>query len=317
MSRGLDPNEGYIPSRVPREWYENALDLKARAELVEVQVRQVEHMSISGVQDKISLRLERGQLVPAQTGGEYILKPVPSATIPHFRDDVPANEHLTMQLAGQLFAIPVPANACVYLRDGELAYVVRRFDRRPDGEKVAQEDFCQLLGRTEDTHGRNYKYDATCEELARVLKRFCQAYPVEVEKLFHRVLFNYLFSNGDAHLKNFSLQQGEDGDYVLTPAYDLLCTSMHFPGESRTALELFDTLESAHVAANGFYGAADFLKLADVYGIKANRARRNLERFAARQAEVEALIAASFLSAAARADYLTRFRDRLKTMTDS
>jgi hypothetical protein len=36
VSRGLDPNEGYIPSRVPREWYENALDLKARAELVEV-----------------------------------------------------------------------------------------------------------------------------------------------------------------------------------------------------------------------------------------------------------------------------------------
>lgn len=32
----LDPNEGYVPSRVPREWYESALDLKAPAELLEV-----------------------------------------------------------------------------------------------------------------------------------------------------------------------------------------------------------------------------------------------------------------------------------------
>lgn len=36
MTRHLDPNEGYVPSRVPREWYEGALDLKAPAELLEV-----------------------------------------------------------------------------------------------------------------------------------------------------------------------------------------------------------------------------------------------------------------------------------------
>ena len=31
----------------------------------------------------------------------------------------------------------------------------------------------------------------------------------------------------------------EEGDHVLTPAYDLLCSSMNFPDESRTALDLF------------------------------------------------------------------------------
>lgn len=41
------------------------------------------------------------------------------------------------------------------------------------------------------------------------------------------VVFNYLFGNGDAHLKNFSLQATSGGDYVLTPAYDLLHTSIH------------------------------------------------------------------------------------------
>ena len=39
-----DPNEGYVPSRVPREWYEGALDLKAPAELLEVIAVMVDAM---------------------------------------------------------------------------------------------------------------------------------------------------------------------------------------------------------------------------------------------------------------------------------
>lgn len=37
------------------------------------------------------------------------------------------------------------------------------------------------------------------------------------------------YGNGDAHLKNFSLQKIEE-DYILTPAYDLLNTSIHIEG---------------------------------------------------------------------------------------
>jgi serine/threonine-protein kinase HipA len=40
-------------------------------------------------------------------------------------------------------------------------------------------------------------------------------------------VFNYLFSNGDAHLKNFSLLESVDGDYLLSPAYDLINTRLH------------------------------------------------------------------------------------------
>ena len=49
------------------------------------------------------------------------------------------------------------------------------------------------------------------------------------------MVFNYVFSNGNAHLKNFSLFESEFGDYILAPAYDVLCTSLHFPNEARTA----------------------------------------------------------------------------------
>jgi serine/threonine-protein kinase HipA len=34
-------------------------------------------------------------------------------------------------------------------------------------------------------------------------------------------------SNGNAHLKNFSLLESKSGDYVMSPAYDLVNTRIH------------------------------------------------------------------------------------------
>lgn len=62
---------------------------------------------------------------------------------------------------------------------------------------------------------------------------------IELEKIFRLILFNYIFSNGDAHVKNFSAIQTDEGDHVITPAYDLLCTRIHSPGETDMALTLF------------------------------------------------------------------------------
>ncbi len=284
-----------------------------RTDVIEFRMKAAEHLSISGIQDKISLKLVRGRLVPTEKDGEYILKPVPSADIPRFRSEVPANEHLTMQIASQVFGITTAVNAAIHFADGELAYITRRFDRR-DGNKIPQEDFCQLSNRSEQTRGKNYKYDGTYEEVGRVLKQYCKAYPVEVEKLFARIAFNYVFSNGDAHLKNFSLYGSEFGDYILTPAYDLICTSLHFPEEGRTALDLFDSHESESFRRNAFYGRLDFLHLAEVYGMNMARAERLLDQFQSRQDAAIELIRRSFLSKTAKADFQTRFGDRLQAI---
>jgi serine/threonine-protein kinase HipA len=284
-----------------------------RTDVVEFRMQAAEHMSISGIQDKISLRLARGKLMPTDRDGEYILKPVPSADIPRFKADVPANEHLTMQMAAQIFGMATAVNACIRFADGELAYITRRFDRR-GGMKIGQEDFCQLSNRTEETAGRNYKYDSSYEEVGRILKQHCKAYPVEVEKLFARIVFNYVFSNGDAHLKNFSLFESEFGDYMLTPAYDLICTSLHFPDESRTALALFDDLETESFRQNAFYRRPDFQRLAELYGMNLGHAERCLNLCETNKDRILDLIGRSFLSDAAKTDYANRFRDRLKAM---
>lgn len=220
-----------------------------------------------------------------------------------------------MQVASQVFGITAPPNALVRFADGELAYIVKRFDRR-DGQKIGQEDFCQLSNRSEETAGRNYKYDGTYEEVGRILRQYCKAYRVEVEKLFARIAFNYVFSNGDAHLKNFSLFRSAFGDYVLTPVYDLLCTSLHFPNESRTALELFDAFESESFRQNAFYKRTDFLKLAELYGIASDRAGKVLQRLSEGHATAAGLITRSFLSAEAKDDVLERLHDRLRAIAD-
>ena len=265
-----------------------------RTDVVQFRVRAAEHMSISGIQDKISLRLVRGKLEPTESDGEYILKPVPTADIPRFKSDVPANEHVTMQIASQVFGIAVPPNAVIRFADGELAYIVKRFDRR-DGRKIGQEDFCQLSSRSEETAGRNYKYDGSYEEVGRILKQFCKAYPVEIEKLFARIVFNYVFSNG---------------------AYDLLCTSLHFPTEARTALEMFDAFETESFRQNAFYKRPDFLELAERYGIRGERAEKVLQRFVSGQSEAVNLFNRSFLSPDAKQDILHRLQDRLRAIID-
>ncbi len=142
----------------------------------------------------------------------------------------------------------------------------RRASPLATGLKLAQEDFCQLAGRSRATHGENYKYDGSYEEMGQLLRRYCPAW--KVEKLFALIAFNYVYSNGDAHLKNFSLLESPFGDSILSPAYDLLCTSLHLPHESRTALEFFEDFTTPSFDANGFCKRPDFLELAARFGLR-------------------------------------------------
>ena len=270
-------------------------------------------MSISGIQDKISLKLEKQRLIPTDINGRYILKPVPSVHVPHLQNDIPANEHLTMQLAKQVFKIQTAECGLIQFADGEWAYITKRFDFNQNN-KVPQEDFCQLSNRTIENSGDNYKYDFSYEEAGQIILKYCAAKQIEIEKFFKLIVFNYVFANGDAHLKNFSLVQSSFEDYVLSPAYDLISTSVHFPHENLLALDLFRNFESEAYRMNGFYTRTDFLALSGIFGIAQKRAIRILEQFQELQHQVQDYIKVSFLSEDAKDKYLTLFLDRLKAI---
>ena len=264
--------------------------------------------SISGVQDKVELSRRRGGFEVVDHGGEYILKPIPSTPLPKYQAEVPVNEALTMSVANRIFGIETAKHEVVSFRDGELAYLTKRFDYR--GGQIGK-----LSGRTAASHGSGYKYDASYEECADILRRYCNASRVELPKLFRRILFCYLFSNGDAHLKNFSLYESEQGDMVLSPAYDLLATSVHIPTETPLALDLFaDRHFTSAFETLGFYSSADFIELGRCFGLTSDAVRGEIARFTSAVAEVTELIDGSLLSPAAKADYAAAHANRIKAI---
>ena len=191
--------------------------------LMRVAAEMAGKMSISGAQEKVSLRLsdDESRLEMAPQGGRYILKPEPSRFA-----FVPQNEHLTMCLAKRV-GIEVPPFGLMKLQDGAVAYLVKRFDRQDDGTKLAVEDFCQLAEKP-----IRDKYDGSGELCVRILRKFATEPIIEIRKLFQMLLFTWWVANGDHHLKNFSMFTQLNGRRQLTPAYDLLCTRLPIPGDS-------------------------------------------------------------------------------------
>ncbi len=270
-------------------------------------------ISISGVQVKYSLKLDGDTLQLTDRGGEFILKPIPVGTFQNL-NQAPANEHLTMQIARQVYKLSIPPNALIRFRDGSQAYIVRRFDRRVGGEKLQQEDFAQLAQMSSESHGQNYKYDLSYEEIAGLIRQYIPTYLIELEKFFKVILFNYLFGNGDAHLKNFSVIRTEHGDYTLTPMYDLLCTKLHSPNESDLALDLFKEGFPPTFEAVGFYTHPDFLEFGQAIGIRKSRVERILKSFTEPVSLALQLIDASLLDSEIKSIYKSIYLDRLSRM---
>ena len=271
-----------------------------------------QRISISGVQEKVSLRLEKNKLRLTKPSefGTYILKPIPRDL--KKVDQVPANEHLTMQIARQVYGMNTAENALIFFRDGTPAYITKRFDVNADSSKRGKEDFASLAGRTSDNAGDNFKYDYSYEEIGLLLQKYVPAWRIEIEKYFALVVFNFLFSNGDAHLKNFSLLETTSGDYILAPAYDLLNTRLHVAdSDFALARGLFaDAFKSAKYRSSLHPSQADFIEFAKRIGVLERRVEKLLAPFLEKQPLVESMIERSFLNKTMKKSYLESYRQR-------
>lgn len=274
-------------------------------------------ISISGAQEKLSMLLEKNILRLTREGehGTYILKPIPRDV--RYPDQVPANEHLTMQIARQVFGINTAENAMIFFKDGTPAYITRRFDVKENGLKRGKEDFASLAGKSSDNAGPNFKYDYSYEDLGSLIRNFVPAWRIEIEKFFTLVLFNYLISNGDAHLKNFALLESNSGDYLLSPAYDLINTRIHID-DSDFALDkgLFkDNFQSESYQKNGHATFTDFIEFGKRIGINESRIFKLSTPFIKTQPKVEILTQNSFLNEKCKRAYLLHYSARLKKLS--
>ena len=278
-------------------------------------------ISISGVQEKFSVKLDGKDLQLTEKGGRYILKPIPhnSGALKNI-DQMPANEHLTMQIASQVFDIETAKNGLIFFSDKEVAYITKRFDVLSSGERSLKEDFAVLSNKSIDEGGINFKYDSSYLEIASLIDTHISTAIITKERLFVLAIFNYLFSNGDAHLKNFSvIDYLQNGIYQLAPAYDLLCTRLHI-NDSDIALE--DCLykkdyEHPSFAKYGFYGYDDFYTLGEMFKMRPQRIEHFLNLFTSKKKQVEDLVSRSYLNDEMKKLYLEFYYDKLKRLQTS
>ena len=242
-------------------------------------------MSISGVQPKLSLQLNksRAELVPVAEGGEYILKP----QIQQYAH-VPENENCCMDIAMEL-GIEVPPHCLLPLKDGTLAYVVKRFDRMGK-EKIHQESFYQILEKKD-------KYAGSLEEIGKKLSDISAVPGLDVQLFFERVVLNFFIGNGDAHFQNCSMTYKAEG-VRLAPAYDLVCTKLVIPSEEDSALTLHG--KRNHLVRGDVDAFADYLEIPE---------KVRYQKFIGKLSRIKQLIKASRLPA--------DFRDTFAEIVDS
>jgi serine/threonine-protein kinase HipA len=269
-------------------------------------------ISISGVQEKLSFILDGAMLRPTRQGeqGTYILKPIPRDLMQV--NQVPANEHLTMQMAKQVFGLETAENAMIFFANGQPAYITKRFDINPDGSKKGKEDFASLSGKSPENAGSDFKYTGSYEEAAGCIKKYVAAWRVDMERFFEIIIFNYLFSNGDAHLKNFSLLESQSGEYRLSPAYDLIDTLLHV-NDTPFALDggLFaDNYVSSYYQRTHQRGWDDFREFGLRIGVVEKRVEKIIDNYATKHPQIEQFIKYSFLQEKAKRSYFQHYQTR-------
>lgn len=257
--------------------------------------------SISGVQTKGFIGKATGtELSPSiadRKNSIYIIKPMLSKF--DLPSDSPANEHVTMQMAKQLYGIRTAECCFMRFANGTPAYVTRRFDYNKDEEKLNQEDFASVLQAKKDKDGK-YKYLAKCyEDFGDVLS------PLNKAEFIRILIFNFLTGNGDAHLKNFSILETSDGDVQLSPSYDLMNTKIHI-NDSPIALNLFKELERTSLPKSKTYTYTikDFIELGKRFGLRDKLLEKIIKEFEGTEDKMKEMINKSFLSDKAKKKYL-------------
>jgi serine/threonine-protein kinase HipA len=196
-------------------------------------------ISLAGVQLKFAVLSQEDRFtVPGYgEGSDWIVK-LPDRQF----ERLPENEFAMMSLAAAS-GIDVPEIRLVH-RDSlhglparvwpgreEFAYAVKRFDRGPKRELIHIEDLAQVRNFYPDG-----KYRGSFETVASLIYRNRDV--ESLREFARRLTFIILVSNGDAHLKNWSLIYRDPRIPALSPAYDLVSTAVYRVGDGPEDLGL-------------------------------------------------------------------------------
>jgi len=239
----------------PKDVPNSVLTTHGKAKAVEFnKITRQNKFSLAGVQMKFSMKEKDGRynLSKGDELGDWIIK-TPSTK----HKDVPVNEYTVMKLAS-LVGVDIPEIKLVELDkldklpqinlpNEKLAFAIKRFDR-DDDVRIHMEDFAQVLVKYPQQ-----KYNsASYEQIGRILYQFSGDGLIDAQQLARRLLVNILLANGDAHLKNWSLLYSDQVTPRLSPAYDIVTTSVYIDNERQYALNLGKTKDWYEVSVANF-----------------------------------------------------------------
>ena len=164
-------------------------------------------------------------------------------------------------------------------QNGQFAYITKRVDRKFEKDTIkmyAMEDFCQLdLRLTQD------KYRGSYERCAKIIKKYSSRKGLDMTEFYLRILFSFVVGNSDMHLKNFSLIETDEGngEYVLSPAYDLLPVNIIMP-EDKEQLALPMNGKKMNVRRK------DFLIFAQTCGLPKIAAEKMIKRLVSQKVKL-------------------------------
>lgn len=237
-------------------------------------------LSIAGAQDKLPVRIDRGQYyLPSNAGSAttHIIKPAS----PYFVD-IQRNEAFCMALAF-CTDIDVPKSELLKIGSHEV-FAIERYDRivLPDSTvaRIHQEDFCQAMG-----YPVNRKYEEKggpglthCRQILDEYVSFQGAQPRL--RLINVTLFNFLIGNHDAHGKNFSIIHEKVPQFA--PFYDLLSTQVYPTLEQKFAMSIGKTFRHDRIKEEAFKRFSKAMKLrprklAELMDMMVNRVSQSYE----------------------------------------
>lgn len=172
------------------------------------------HKSVTGVQKKLSIGLEREianrRFTFTNLNPCFIIK-TPDSSIPYITE----MEQLIMLLANEV-GFNTVKHGLIKSKNNGYFYISKRIDRI-DGKKLPMEDFCQLSNQLTE-----YKYQGSYEKcMKNIISRYSINKSIDLINFFKIIYFSYIVGNTDMHLKNFSLIDDGKG-YHLASFYDLV-----------------------------------------------------------------------------------------------
>lgn len=166
----------------------------------------------------------------------------------------------------------------LFSENGRNHFMTRRYDRDEKGGKKFVQSFA-ALAHFDYYESGYYSY----EQLFMTMRQLDIA-KSDVEEQFRRVIFNLVGCNQDDHVKNFAFIMDRQGDWTLTPAFDMC----HAEGSDFTRFHQL----SINGKTSGFT-KADLKHLAKYAGLPNNREKlileQTVEAFTGWQAKAEEL----------------------------